>query len=119
MARRVRNRVIPRESARNLARRVAPRVTPFSEGKSEANRRPKARLAASGASGSRLMGETPPASLTRYQSGTKSTSGVPGIKRPWTTRTSDPLIKSDSQRVEPNDTDALKPQQLELWPDPQ
>jgi len=32
---------------------------------------------------------------------------------------SDPLIKSATQQVQPDDTDALNAQQLELWPDEQ
>jgi len=38
---------------------------------------------------------------------------------PSRTRTLDPLIKSATQRVQPDDTDELNAQQLELWPDPQ
>ena len=34
-------------------------------------------------------------------------------------RTLDPLIKSANQRVQPNHTDELNTQQLELWPDSQ
>lgn len=35
------------------------------------------------------------------------------------TRVLDSLIKSDSQRVQRDDTDALNVQQLELWPESQ
>jgi hypothetical protein len=60
------------------------------------------------------------------QTGSKSQIGHPGdpevadsIGGPSRTRTLDPLIKSANQRVQPDDTDALSAQQLELWPDSQ
>ena len=43
----------------------------------------------------------------------------PVIGGPSKTRTLDPLIKSTNQQVQPNYTDELNTQQLELWPDPQ
>jgi len=39
------------------------------------------------------------------------------IGGPSRTRTLDPLIKSANQRVQPDHTDALNMQQLELWPE--
>ena len=41
------------------------------------------------------------------------------IGGPSRTRTLDPLIKSATQRVQPDHTDAPNVQQLELWPDSQ
>jgi len=39
---------------------------------------------------------------------------IPGL---WALSDLDPLIKSDSQRVQRDHTDKLNAQQLELWPD--
>jgi hypothetical protein len=60
--------------------------------------------------GSKVVAKTE--SATSYASEVADLIGGPSR-----TRTLDPLIKSDSQRVQPDDTDQLNVQQIELWPD--